>query len=55
MTNVWNHAVMPTLPIKMGEQQENACQPFLAGIAALMYRKQSNLKTCVVATVVGSV
>jgi len=38
MTNVWNHAVMRGLSIKMGKQQESARQSFLAGIAALVHQ-----------------
>ena len=35
MIDVWNDGVLGSLPVKMGEQEKNARQSFLAEIAAL--------------------
>ena len=38
MIDVWNNGVLGSLPVKMGEQEKNARQSFLAEIAALIHQ-----------------
>ena len=38
MIDVWNDGVLGSLPVKMGEQEKNARQSFLAEIAALIHQ-----------------